>query len=71
MPEVRCSVSNCEYWAKGGACVANSILVEIDAHANRDFSTEFGEVGDGVHKDYAQNSAATMCHTFKQKKKEQ
>jgi hypothetical protein len=67
MPEVRCSVSNCTYWAQGGACAADNILVEIDAHANRDFSTEIGEMGDGVHKDIAQTSSATMCHTFKQK----
>ena len=69
MPEVRCSVSNCEYWAKGGACVADSILVEIDAHANRNFATEFGDdLGENVHRDHAANSAATMCQTFKQKK---
>lgn len=67
MPDVRCSVSNCAYWAEGGACAADTILVEIDAHANQDFFTEIGEMGDGVHKDYASTSAATMCHTFKQK----
>lgn len=70
MPEVRCSVSNCEYWAKGGGCNANSILVEIDAHAGQDFNMEIGEIGEGVHKDVAQNSAATMCHTFKAKSKQ-
>jgi hypothetical protein len=67
MPEVRCSVSNCTYWAQGGGCSADKILVEIDTHANRDFSSEFGEIGDGVHKDVAQTSSATMCHTFKKK----
>ncbi|ASS76373.1 DUF1540 domain-containing protein [Tumebacillus algifaecis] len=68
MPEVRCSVSNCDYWATGGGCNANSILVDIDAHANRDFSSEIGEIGEGVHKDIAHHKSATMCHTFKQKK---
>ncbi|KEO83540.1 DUF1540 domain-containing protein [Tumebacillus flagellatus] len=68
MPEVRCSVSNCSYWAEGGACAANSILVEIDAHANREFNTEFGgDLGENVHKDTAANSRCTMCHTFKAK----
>ncbi|MFD2171772.1 DUF1540 domain-containing protein [Tumebacillus lipolyticus] len=67
MPEVRCSVSNCEYWANGGGCNANSILVEIDAHAGKNFDSEVGEIGEGVHKDYAPNCSATMCHTFKKK----
>jgi hypothetical protein len=65
MPEVRCSVANCTYWAQGGACTADKILVEIDAHANRNFSSEIGEIGDGVHRDYAKDSSCTMCHTFK------
>jgi hypothetical protein len=69
MPEVRCSVSNCEYWAEGGGCNAKEILVEIDAHATRNFNAEIGEIGDGVHKDYAEHSSGTMCHTFKKKQK--
>ena len=69
MPDVRCSVANCTYWAKGGACTADSILVEIDAHANQNFSTEIGEIGEGVHQDHAKNSACTMCHTFKPQSK--
>lgn len=68
MPDVRCSVSNCTYWKQGGKCVADSILVDIDAHANREFQAEFGnDLGENVHRDQAASSRATMCHTFKQK----
>ncbi len=68
MPDVRCSVSNCTYWAEGGKCAADAILVEIDAHANANFNTEFGgDLGENVHHDYAETSTATMCHTFKKK----
>jgi hypothetical protein len=69
MPNVRCSVSNCTYWAQGGQCTADAILVEIDAHANREFQHEFaGDLGENVHKDIAANRRATMCHTFQAKK---
>ncbi|KPV45271.1 DUF1540 domain-containing protein [Alicyclobacillus ferrooxydans] len=65
--EVKCSVSNCEYWAEGNDCVASSILVSIDEHANANLKEEFGLLG-GAHKDTAQNSAQTCCHTFKSRK---
>lgn len=64
--EVKCSVSNCEYWASGNNCVANSILVSVDKHADANLKEEFGMMG-GEHQDSASNSADTCCHTFKQK----
>ncbi|MFB5188978.1 DUF1540 domain-containing protein [Alicyclobacillus fastidiosus] len=64
--DVKCSVANCEYWAKGNNCVASSILVSVDKHANMDTSVEFGML-DGKHKDTASDSADTCCHTFKAK----
>ncbi len=69
MPQVKCSVSNCTYWGEGNACNADMIMVEVDKHANKNFSAEFaGEYGyDSEHKDVANSSAQTCCHTFKPK----
>ncbi|MDQ0189102.1 DUF1540 domain-containing protein [Alicyclobacillus cycloheptanicus] len=64
--EVKCSVSNCEYWARGNECVAGSILVSVDKHANANLKEEFGMLG-GEHQDTAAGSAETCCHTFKEK----
>lgn len=66
--EVKCSVSNCSYWGQGNNCVAPSIMVEVDRHAN--FSTEMAdEFGiQTEHKDRASDSAQTCCRTFKPKK---
>lgn len=68
-PEVKCSVSNCTYWAQGNNCSAEMIMVEIDSHAKANFNAEFaGEYGyDSKHKDVASTSSATCCHTFKPK----
>lgn len=67
MPDVKCSVSNCEYWASGNECIAPAIMVEIDRHANRNFNEELaGEIGVSTdHQDHATSSAHTCCHTFK------
>jgi len=69
MPEVKCSVSNCAYWAAGNNCSADMIMVEIDSHATTKFNEEFaGEYGyDSTHKDTASTSSSTCCHTFKPK----
>lgn len=70
MPDdVKCSVSNCEYWAQGNRCAAEAILIEIDEHASNSFDTEFAEDRslDSNHQDEAPKSSATCCHTFKPK----
>ncbi|RNB74693.1 DUF1540 domain-containing protein, partial [Brevibacillus fluminis] len=41
MPVVKCSVANCTYWGEGNNCNADSIMVEVDAHANANYKTEF------------------------------
>ncbi|NGQ97291.1 DUF1540 domain-containing protein [Brevibacillus sp. SYP-B805] len=71
MPIVKCSVSNCEYWAEGNDCVADTIMVEIDKHAKANFRTEFADefAYDSEHQDTAATSSNTCCHTFKPKKK--
>ncbi|UJF35093.1 DUF1540 domain-containing protein [Paenibacillus hexagrammi] len=69
MPDVKCSVANCEYWAQGNLCSANSIMIEVDKHANADYGSEFAsESFDTEHQDVANRVANTCCHTFKAKK---
>ncbi|MBP1932913.1 DUF1540 domain-containing protein [Ammoniphilus resinae] len=65
--EVKCSVSNCTFWANGNNCAAPEIMVEVDRHAN--FNSEFaGELGvQTEHQDKASNSAETCCRTFRAK----
>jgi hypothetical protein len=72
MPEVRCSVANCEYWATDNKCKAASIMIDIDHHANADYTDEFAADPGSIsleHKDHASNVQSTCCHTFKSKKK--
>ncbi|GAB7388926.1 DUF1540 domain-containing protein [Bacillaceae bacterium] len=71
MPDVKCSVANCVYWGQGNECTAPAIMVEVDRHARHNFNTEIaGEVGfSEEHQDYATDSSATCCHTFKPKKR--
>jgi len=67
MPAVKCSVSNCEYWVQGNSCSADEIMVEIDAHANANYKTEFASENTG-HQDQATKSSETCCLTFEPKK---
>lgn len=68
-PIVKCTVSNCKFWENGNNCVADAILIEIDAHANKEYNMEMGHlIGDAKHQDEAPSSAATCCHTFEPKK---
>ncbi|WP_166243757.1 DUF1540 domain-containing protein [Paenibacillus turpanensis] len=69
MPQVKCAVSNCEYYAEGNRCNADMIMIEIDKHADKTFDAEFaGEGFDSDHQDVAKNASTTCCHTFKPKK---
>lgn len=70
MPEVKCAVSNCEYWKQGNKCGADLIMIEVDKHADAKFNAEFaGESFDSNHKDVATKTKETCCHTFKPKSK--
>lgn len=62
MPEnVRCTVSNCTYWDEGNRCIAESILITSDAHANmRDKGMEIG----ALNETPTRTSAETNCKTF-------
>ncbi|UFJ41590.1 DUF1540 domain-containing protein [Brevibacillus humidisoli] len=69
MPIVKCSVSNCSYWSEGNNCAADMIMVEIDRHSRSRLKEEFADEyrHDDAHKDEANESAETCCHTFKPK----
>lgn len=68
MPQgVKCSVSNCSFWAQGNRCSAEQIMVEIDKHANADYKTEFAGGLGSDHRDRAPDASVTCCHTFKAK----
>ena len=68
-PEVKCSVSNCEYWGENNVCKADLIMIEIDKHAKAKFNSEFaGESFDTNHRDVVSTSSETCCHTFKPKR---
>jgi hypothetical protein len=70
MPEVKCSVANCEYWATNNNCTATSILIDVDQHANADFSSEFASENEQTnHKDIASSVRNTCCHTFEPRNK--
>lgn len=65
MPQVKCSVSNCHYWAEGNECGADMILIDVDLHAAEQYDTEFAEDEFALHQDEADESSSTCCHTFK------
>lgn len=68
MPEVKCSVANCNYWSEGNNCAADVIMIEVDLHAKADYSAEFaGESYNSNHKDKASKVRETCCHTFEKK----
>jgi hypothetical protein len=70
MPEVKCSIANCNYWSEGNNCAADVIMIDVDKHANSSFNTEFaGESFDTNHQDKAAKVRDTCCHTFEQKKR--
>ena len=70
MPEVKCSVSNCNYWQYGNSCGADVVMIDVDKHANLQYDTEFaGEGFETGHQDTVNKVRDTCCHTFKQKQR--
>ncbi|WP_407944859.1 DUF1540 domain-containing protein [Paenibacillus albiflavus] len=65
-PVVKCSVSNCTYWGQNNLCHADSIIIDIDQHANRNYNSEFA--AEFEHQDTARSASSTCCHTFQPKK---
>lgn len=67
MPQVKCSVSNCYYWAEGNECAADMILIDIDQYAAEAYDEEFADEQFIYHQAEAEASSSTCCHTFKPK----
>jgi Domain of Unknown Function (DUF1540) len=64
--DVKCTVANCVYHAKGNVCGADQITIDMDRVATID--TEFSEeFAIQRRKENANQSADTCCKTFKQK----
>lgn len=66
-PIVKCNVANCTFWGEGNRCHAESILVEIDAHADNKYMMETSAEPylHAEHEDSAAQKADTCCHTFR------
>ncbi|GGG10504.1 DUF1540 domain-containing protein [Paenibacillus abyssi] len=69
MPKgVKCSVANCSFWGQGNQCNADTIMIDVDKHAQMDYHSEFASDGMGSnHRDAAEEASITCCHTFKPK----
>ncbi|MFB7138898.1 MULTISPECIES: DUF1540 domain-containing protein [unclassified Bacillus (in: firmicutes)] len=69
MPEIRCSVANCNFWGQGNFCQADSILVQTEAYeySNDVDLTIQNAVLDGQITTSAVHSGETCCHTFRPK----
>ncbi|RXZ77143.1 DUF1540 domain-containing protein [Paenibacillaceae bacterium] len=69
MPQgVKCSVANCSFWEQGNKCNADQISIDVDKHANIPYDSEFAsELFGENHRDSAEDSSVTCCHTFKPK----
>jgi hypothetical protein len=57
MPEVKCTIDNCEYWTTDNGCSARKILVS------------YNPMKADVFKD-AERPEETMCATFEPKKED-
>jgi hypothetical protein len=68
MPSVKCSVSDCTYWATGNECRAKVIMIKTNERANDAFYAEFASE-DFVEdrKQMTAISEQTCCQTFKPK----
>lgn len=63
--EVKCTVSNCVFHAKGNICGAEKIEIDMDYHADKK-NTEFASDFDiYTISEEASHSAKTCCKTFK------
>lgn len=63
--EVKCSVANCVFHAKGNICGADKITIDMD-YASK-YDTEFSDELGFERKEEASQSSETCCKTFKQK----
>jgi hypothetical protein len=61
MPEVRCTVSNCEFWYEGNVCDAPRILITAGPAAAKD---KVGEGMDRLPRTPVEVAQDCYCWTF-------
>lgn len=67
-PEVKCKVSDCNYWEKGEICTAKHIEISVGSSSRDAFYAEFaGELSSGSNEQVAQKAENTLCHTYEKK----
>ena len=62
--EIYCSVDNCHYWGTGNHCIANKILVTVDAYADRMPDTMDAPQASTAPQTPANSCMETCCKTF-------
>ncbi len=70
MSDVKCTVSNCYFWAKTNLCSADSILITSDRSVEPHPGMAVGNEADSaliqaIGSTPASSIAETACHTFK------
>jgi hypothetical protein len=63
MPDVNCTVDNCQYWANGNLCSAQQIVVQNDAQGGFDPNAKLKSLTPTP----ADSIDDTCCQTFKMK----
>jgi hypothetical protein len=61
LPKLRCSVGDCQYWAKENRCAADEVEVRNDYEVNRGPNLEIGEI---AGEEAGRTSAKTCCKTY-------
>lgn len=63
MPDVNCTVDNCEYWTQGNLCSAQQIVIQNDEGGGFSPNSKL----DNLKATPADSVDDTCCQTFKQK----
>lgn len=64
MPDVNCTVDNCQYWTSGNLCEAQQIVIQNDEDGGFSPNAKLKEL---AATPAAQNEDDTCCQTFKMK----
>ncbi|HEY8463833.1 MAG TPA: DUF1540 domain-containing protein [Bacillota bacterium] len=63
MPDVNCTVDNCEYWTNGNLCKAKQIVIQNDSEGGFPPDAKL----DNLSTTPADSVEDTCCQTFKSK----
>jgi len=64
--EVRCTVSNCYFWAQDNFCAADQILITSDQSSPQSPESLAADASlSQMAETPVQNRAITCCHTFR------